>query len=34
MDAVDPSSLEFKRALAGGITTVNVMPGYDNLMSG
>ena len=34
LDVVDPASLEFKRALAGGITTVNVMPGSGHLMSG
>jgi imidazolonepropionase-like amidohydrolase len=34
LDAVDPSSKSFKRALAGGITTVNIMPGSGFLMSG
>jgi imidazolonepropionase-like amidohydrolase len=34
LDAVDPSSKSFKRALAGGITTVNIMPGSGHLMSG
>lgn len=33
-DAIDPSSDSFKKALAGGITTVNVMPGSGHLMSG
>ncbi len=34
MDALDPTSDGFKRALAGGITTLNVMPGSGHLMSG
>jgi imidazolonepropionase-like amidohydrolase len=34
LDVVDPTNLGFKRALAGGITTVNVMPGSGHLMSG
>jgi imidazolonepropionase-like amidohydrolase len=34
LDALDPVSDSFKRALAGGITTVNVMPGSGHLMSG
>lgn len=34
LDAIDPRSDTFKRALAGGITTVNVMPGSGHLMSG
>lgn len=33
-DAIDPGSDSFKKALAGGITTVNVMPGSGHLMSG
>ena len=33
-DGVDPSSTEFRKALAGGITTANVMPGSGHLMSG
>lgn len=33
-DAIDPMSDGFMRALAGGITTVNVMPGSGLLMSG
>lgn len=33
-DAINPSSDGFKRALAGGITTINVMPGSGHLMSG
>jgi len=34
MDAIDPTSDGFKKALAGGITTINVMPGSGHLMSG
>ncbi len=34
LDAVDPSSDSFWRARAGGITTMNVMPGSGHLMSG
>ncbi len=34
MDAVDPTSDGFKKALAGGITTINIMPGSGHLMSG
>ena len=34
MDAVNPTSDGFKKALAGGITTLNVMPGSGHLMSG
>ncbi|MGM0588273.1 MAG: amidohydrolase family protein [Bacteroidota bacterium] len=34
MDAIDPQSDTFKKALAGGITSVNVMPGSGHLMSG
>ena len=34
MDTIDPRSDSFKKALAGGITTVNVMPGSGHLMSG
>jgi imidazolonepropionase-like amidohydrolase len=34
LDAIDPQSDSFKKALAGGITTVNVMPGSGHLMSG
>lgn len=34
MDGINPMSDTFKRALAGGITTVNVMPGSGHLMSG
>lgn len=33
-DGIDPVSDGFMRALAGGITTVNVMPGSGHLMSG
>ncbi|MDR9417591.1 amidohydrolase family protein [Gracilimonas sp.] len=34
MDSINPRSESFKRALAGGITSVNVMPGSGHLMSG
>lgn len=34
IDGINPISDTFKRALAGGITTVNVMPGSGHLMSG
>jgi len=34
LDAINPRSESFKKALAGGITTVNVMPGSGHLMSG
>lgn len=34
MDAIDPRSDTFKKALSGGITSVNVMPGSGHLMSG
>lgn len=34
LDSVDPGSDTFMRARAGGITTVNVMPGSGHLMSG
>ena len=34
MDAINPSSDGFKKALAGGITTINIMPGSGHLMSG
>ncbi|NEM96904.1 amidohydrolase family protein [Pontibacter burrus] len=34
IDGINPMSDSFKRALAGGITTVNVMPGSGHLMSG
>ncbi|MEP0548238.1 MAG: amidohydrolase family protein [Rhodothermales bacterium] len=34
LDALDPMSDTFKKARAGGITTVNVMPGSGHLMSG
>lgn len=33
-DAIDPGSDGFMRALAGGITTINIMPGSGHLMSG
>jgi imidazolonepropionase-like amidohydrolase len=34
LDSIDPHSDTFKKALAGGITSVNVMPGSGHLMSG
>jgi imidazolonepropionase-like amidohydrolase len=34
IDGINPISDSFKRALSGGITTVNVMPGSGHLMSG
>lgn len=34
LDAIDPNSDSFYKALAGGITSVNVMPGSGHLMSG
>jgi imidazolonepropionase-like amidohydrolase len=34
IDALNPHSDTFKKALAGGITTVNIMPGSGHLMSG
>jgi imidazolonepropionase-like amidohydrolase len=34
MDAVNPTSDGFKKALAGGLTTINIMPGSGLLMSG
>lgn len=34
MDTIRPDSDTFKKAIAGGITTVNVMPGSGHLMSG
>jgi imidazolonepropionase-like amidohydrolase len=34
LDAIDVRDPTFKKALAGGITTVNVMPGSGHLMSG
>ncbi len=34
MDTIDPRSDSFKKALAGGLTTINVMPGSGHLMSG
>jgi len=34
LDAVNPASSGFKKALAGGVTTANVMPGSGHLMSG
>lgn len=34
LDAIDPFHSTFNRARAGGITTVNIMPGSGHLMSG
>jgi imidazolonepropionase-like amidohydrolase len=34
LDAIDPMSDTFKKALAGGVTTANVMPGSGLLISG
>lgn len=34
MDAINPTSDGFKKALSGGITTINIMPGSGHLMSG
>ncbi|MEX2191146.1 MAG: amidohydrolase, partial [Bacteroidota bacterium] len=34
LDAIDVRSTSFMKALSGGITTVNVMPGSGHLMSG
>lgn len=34
LDAIDVRADNFKKALAGGITTLNVMPGSGHLMSG
>lgn len=34
LDAIDVRSDNFKKAIAGGITTVNIMPGSGHLMSG
>jgi len=34
MDAINPTSDGFMKALAGGITTINIMPGSGHLMSG
>jgi imidazolonepropionase-like amidohydrolase len=34
LDSIDARSTSFTRALAGGITTVNVMPGSGHLLSG
>jgi imidazolonepropionase-like amidohydrolase len=34
LDSVNPFDSGFKRALAGGITTLNIMPGSGHLMSG
>src|SRR5690606_4889972 len=34
LDAVNPTSDGFRKALAGGITTINVMTGSGHLMSG
>lgn len=34
MDTINPTSDSFKRALSGGVTTANIMPGSGHLMSG
>lgn len=34
LDAIDPRSDTFKKALAGGLTSVNIMPGSGHLISG
>jgi imidazolonepropionase-like amidohydrolase len=34
LDSVDPSDDSFRRALAGGLTTVNIMPGSGNVIGG
>ncbi len=34
MDTIDPRSDTIKRALAGGVTTANIMPGSGHLLSG
>jgi imidazolonepropionase-like amidohydrolase len=34
LDAIDPRNGGFRRALAGGITTVNIMPGSGNVIGG
>jgi imidazolonepropionase-like amidohydrolase len=34
VDALNPRDTGFRRALAGGITTINIMPGSGHLMSG
>lgn len=34
LDAINPTSDGWKKALAGGVTTLNVMPGSGHLMSG
>lgn len=34
IDSINPHSNTFKKALAGGVTSVNVMPGSGHLMSG
>ncbi|MFU8812300.1 MAG: amidohydrolase family protein [Balneolaceae bacterium] len=34
MDTINPTSDSFRKALAGGITAVNIMPGSGHLMSG
>lgn len=34
LDGINPLDESFKKALAGGITTVNIMPGSGHLMSG
>lgn len=34
MDTIDPRSSTFRKALSGGLTSVNIMPGSGHLMSG
>jgi len=34
MDTINPTSDSFKRALSGGVTTANIMPGSGHLISG
>lgn len=34
MDTIDPRSSTFRKALSGGVTSVNIMPGSGHLMSG
>jgi imidazolonepropionase-like amidohydrolase len=34
MDTIDPRSKTFNKAMAGGVTTANIMPGSGHLMSG
>jgi len=34
LDSINPRSASFRRAVAGGLTTLNIMPGSGHLMSG